>query len=179
VNRSGAISKNGLHDRAGCFSGRAASWDADTDSRASRAAALVKLRSTPFLHLLMARCLHAQALLSHHPYCAHGRLWHGGCRHHALCDVRRYRCSRQRASTGSMRPPLDALWIDCRQSAFLTPAHCRQTHPWHPIGVHRGLLFLRILAPVALDLGDEMQRIAWSASIIHLHDEIRQIFSRL
>jgi two-component system, cell cycle response regulator CtrA len=64
-------------------------------SRASTAADW--LRSTPVLHLLIARCLHAQALLSHHPYRAHRRVRHGRCRHRALCDVRGYgiRCSRQ------------------------------------------------------------------------------------
>ena len=31
-------------------------------------------------------------------------------------------------------------------------------HAGHPVGVHRGLLLLGVLAPVALDLDDEVQR---------------------
>ncbi len=52
-------------------------------------------------------------------------------------------------------------------------------HAGHPIGVHGQFLFLGVLAPIALDLDHQIERIAGPAPIIHLHDEIGQVFPRL
>ena len=51
-------------------------------------------------------------------------------------------------------------------------------HAGHPVGVHRGFLLLRVLAPVALDLDHEMQRIVGTVAVIHQHDEVGQILPR-
>ena len=52
-------------------------------------------------------------------------------------------------------------------------------HAGHPVGVHRGFLLLRILAPVALDLDDEMQQVVVAVAVIDQHDEVGQILPRL
>ena len=41
------------------------------------------------------------------------------------------------------------------------------------------LLLLRVLAPVALDLDDEMQRVVRAVAVVHQHDEVGQILPRL
>ena len=52
-------------------------------------------------------------------------------------------------------------------------------HAGHPVGLHRGFLLLRVLAPVALDLDHEMQQVIGAVTVIHQHDEVGQILPRL
>ncbi len=52
-------------------------------------------------------------------------------------------------------------------------------HARHPVGVHRGFLLLRVLAPVALDLDDEMQQVIGAVAVIHQHDEVGPILPHL
>ena len=49
----------------------------------------------------------------------------------------------------------------------------------HPVGVHRGLLLLRVLAPVALDLDDEVQQVVVAVPVVHQHDEVGEIAADL
>lgn len=49
----------------------------------------------------------------------------------------------------------------------------------HPIGLHRRLLFLGVLAPIALYLDDEIERIVRAVPVIHPYYEIGPIFPRL
>ena len=55
----------------------------------------------------------------------------------------------------------------------------RLIHAGHPVGVHRGLLLLRVLAPVALDLDDQVQQVVVAVAVVHQHDEVGQILARL
>src|SRR5690606_17339608 len=48
-------------------------------------------------------------------------------------------------------------------------------HAGNPVGVHGGLLFLGVLAPVALDLDDQVQRVVLAVAVVHLHDEVRNV----
>jgi hypothetical protein len=52
-------------------------------------------------------------------------------------------------------------------------------HAGDPVGVHRGLLVLGILAPVALDLDNEVQRVVVAMAIIHQDDEVGQVAAHL
>lgn len=52
-------------------------------------------------------------------------------------------------------------------------------HAGNPVGVHRGFLFHRVLAPVALDLDHEIQQVVVAVAVIHPHDEVGQIFAHL
>src|ERR1051326_5933016 len=52
----------------------------------------------------------------------------------------------------------------------------KMIHPRHPGSVQRWLLLLCVLAPVSFDLNDEVERIVWTAPVIHAHDEVGSIF---
>ena len=52
-------------------------------------------------------------------------------------------------------------------------------HAGHPVGVHRGLLLLRVLAPVALDLDDQVQQVVGAVAVVDQHDEVGQVLARL
>ena len=45
-------------------------------------------------------------------------------------------------------------------------------HTWRPVGLHGRFLLLRVLAPVAFDLDDEVQEILVALSVIHQHDKV-------
>ncbi len=48
-------------------------------------------------------------------------------------------------------------------------------HSRHPVGIHGGFLLVRVLAPVALDLDHEMQRVSRAVAVIYQHDEVGQV----
>ena len=52
-------------------------------------------------------------------------------------------------------------------------------YAWHPVRVHRGLLLLGILAPVAFNFDNQVQQVVLAMAIIHQHDKIGQIPARL
>jgi outer membrane protein TolC len=52
-------------------------------------------------------------------------------------------------------------------------------HARHPIRFHRGFLFLCILAPIALNLDNEVQEVVIAVAVIHEHDEVGQILPHL
>ena len=45
----------------------------------------------------------------------------------------------------------------------------------HPVGLHGGFLFFRVLAPVAFDLDDEVEKIIFAVPVIDAHDEVGQV----
>ena len=48
-------------------------------------------------------------------------------------------------------------------------------HAGHPVGVHRGLLLLRVLAPVTFDLHHQVQRIVAPLPVVHQYNEVGQV----
>ena len=45
-------------------------------------------------------------------------------------------------------------------------------HTGNPVDVHSRLLFLRVFAPVAFDLDDQVQQIIVAMAVINQHDEV-------
>jgi hypothetical protein len=57
------------------------------------------------------------------------------------------------------------------------PVIAQVIHARHPIGFHGRFFLLGILAPVALNLDDQIQQIVLSPAIVNLHNEIKQVFA--
>ena len=52
-------------------------------------------------------------------------------------------------------------------------------HTGHPVLVHRRLLLLGVLAAVALDLDDEVERVLPAPAVVDEDDEVRQVAAAL
>jgi hypothetical protein len=60
----------------------------------------------------------------------------------------------------------------------LNSAKAHVVHAGHTVGVHGGLLFLRVLAAIALDLYHEVQRIVSAVSVVHEDNEVGAVHPR-